>query len=64
MIFKRLFLLVLVERLCERGRDVFALCGFPPAVEGLPQPPSPSLQPAEREGDGEKEQFIFNLRRN
>lgn len=34
-----------------RGRDsVFALCGFPPAVEGLPQPLSPpSLQPAKLE---------------
>lgn len=46
MTFVRLFLLVLVERLYEH---VFALCGFPPAVEGLSQPPPPSLHPAKRE---------------
>lgn len=51
MTFKQPFSLVLVECLYARGRDcVFALCGFPPAVEGSPRPPSPSSQPAEREG--------------
>ncbi len=62
---KWLFLLILVECLCVTGRGpVFALCGFPPAVEGLPQHPLPSLQPAEWAGDEEKEQLLFTLRRN
>lgn len=42
---------------------MFALCGFPLAVEGLPQPPSPSLQPAEWEGEGIFE-CLFNLWRS